>query len=183
MLEESLRKPSTRNKVHMVISLTTSYFPSIVRSSCESKEVGCVVTALKAFLIFSVRKLTALNSNNTGLNGNAGQATHVWQVFSSGHFVEDWGPSVLPTPKLPQSRRCSRIRHPFLICCSVTMLYNAAYNSVNGHEVGCGQRFEQHRSRKGGVAGRAKEKVAISPWRSADVRGWWCGNPPWNADG
>ena len=77
MLEESLHKPSTRNKVHMVINLTTSYFPNIVRSSCESKEVGCVVTALKAFLIFSVRKLTALNLNNTGLNGNAGQATHV----------------------------------------------------------------------------------------------------------
>lgn len=51
----------------MVVNLINIRFLSMVRSSWESKEVGCVVIVFKVFLIFFIRKFIVFNLKNIGV--------------------------------------------------------------------------------------------------------------------
>ena len=96
----------------MVINWTNICISSIVRSSWENNEVGHVVTAFKAFLIFSMIKLTAFNLDNTGAEQRARQDRQ--QSFDTRFLVillKTGAPPVTPTLKLLQSVLCLTIKH------------------------------------------------------------------------
>lgn len=109
-------------------------------------------------------KLTALNLNTRAGGQCRTSNTHSNVCFLLITSLKTGTFQLSPAPKLPQPtlvpKNKTHVPNP-LFCHHVL---KCRLQLRDGHEVGCGQRFEKHRSRKGQDVGCAEEQVAVSLW-------------------